>query len=129
VTTIREVYSRLAEAEKRGADVREAAMRLNDALELVREAEENVENRSALLSAARSIVEDVNSSIPVLIAEGGERLFWRNVVLAASIVSIAASCVAVYRLGPRVFWETWLRLRSRWIVEVVGRRDRGVVEG
>ena len=128
IRSIRDAYSKLVKAEERGADVRDAALKLQRALELVREAEEDPENREALLSEARSLVEQVESSIPTLIEEGERRIFWRNVTIASIIASIAILSLLAYYYGPRAFWSLWLRIRSRWVIEIigrdVGRRDR-----
>jgi len=128
IRSIRDAYSELVRAEERGADVRDAALKLQRALELVREAEEDPENREALLSEARCLVEQVESSIPILIEEGEKRIFWRNVTIASIIASIAILSFLTYYYGPRVFWSLWLRIRSRWMIEIIGRdvrrRDR-----
>ena len=56
IRSIRDTYSKLVKAEEKGADVRDAAMKLQKALKLVEEAEDNPENREALLSEARELV-------------------------------------------------------------------------
>ena len=124
VQSIRNVYSRLAEAERRGADVHDAALKLKKALELVSAAEENPEDREALLSKARELVQEVNSSIPLLIEEGERRIFWRNVMIVTAVSLVIAFSGLTYYYGPRVFWNAWLRIRSRWVIEVLERRRR-----
>ena len=122
--SIKNVYSRLAEAEKAGADVHDAALKLEKALERARQARENPENGSLLLAEAEKLVNEVNSSIPLLIETGQKRIFWRNVEIASAASLIAVSVFFTYYYGPRIFWGTWLRIRSRWIVEVSGRSGR-----
>jgi len=124
IKSVRKVYSRLAEAEKKGADVREAALKLQKALELIREAEEDPDKREVLLSKASTLIDEVNSSIPELIEEGERRIFWRNVMIGSTASLIIVAAVLVYRFGPKIFWETWLRIRSEWIVEVLEKRER-----
>ena len=122
--SIREVYSKLANAEEKGADVSEVAHKLEKALELVRAAQENPEDREVLLAEAMKIVDEVNSSIPLLIKEGEQRIFWRNVTIAFSASLVVALAALTYYYGPRLFWESWLKLRSHWIVEVLEKRGR-----
>ncbi len=129
VRSIREVYSKLVEAEKKGADVREAALKLERALELVRAAEENPDKRDVLLSEARRLVDEVNSSIPSLIEKGEREAFLRNVVIASAISLVTVSAGITYYYGPRVFWGIWLKLRSRWIVEVLKEHEKEVKKG
>ena len=119
--SIRDTYSKLVKAEERGADVRDAAMKLEKALELVKEAEEHPEKRDALLSEARKLVEEVESSIPILIENGERRIFWRNLTIAFAVVMIALSALLTYYYGPRIFWTLWLRIRSHWIMEIIER--------
>ena len=119
--SIRDTYSKLVKAEERGADVRDAAMKLEKALELVKEAEEHPEKRNALLSEARKLVEEVESSIPILIENGERRIFWRNLTIAFAVVMIALSALLTYYYGPRIFWTLWLRIRSHWIMEIIER--------
>lgn len=116
---VREIYSKLVDAEEKGADVREAALKLNRALQLIREARNDPENKSALLSEARALIEDVNANIPLLIREGENALLWRNVTMSSAVALIVVISVLAYRFGPRIFWEAWLKLRPKWIVEVV----------
>ena len=125
IKSVRKVYSRLADAEKRGADVREAALKLQKALELIREAEENPGEREALLSRASMLIDEVNSSIPSLIEKGERRILWRNAMIGSTASLIVVAAVLVYRFGPKIFWEIWLRIRSEWVVEVLERRGRG----
>jgi len=126
--SVREVYFRLAEAEKRGADVRDAALKLEKALELIRAAKENPEKRDDFIREARELIEEVNASIPKLIQEGEARIFWKNVAFASAASILVASIVLIYHYGPRIFWGTWLKMRSKWIVEVLERRRKKEVD-
>jgi len=125
ISSIRDTYSKLVKAEEKGADVRDAAMKLQKALKLVEEAEENPENRETLLSEARELVGEVRSSIPILIEEGEKKIFWRNIAIASTVAMIAILSFLTYYYGPRVFWTLWLKIRSRWVIEIIerGRKD------
>jgi len=123
--SIKEIYSRLVEAEKRGADVQDAALKLNKALELIRAAEENPDKSDILLSEARKLINEVNSSIPLLIERGEKEVFLRKVTIVSTISAVIASASLTYYYGPRLFWGIWLKLRSRWIVKVLGKYEKG----
>lgn len=125
VELARDVYSKLVDAEKKGADVRETALKLNRALQLIREAENDPEKKDILLSEARALIEDVNSSIPLLIREGERETFWKNVTIGSTGIITVVASVLTYLFGPRIFWEIWLKIRSRWIIEVASSRKKG----
>lgn len=119
VDRIREVYLKLADAEESGADVRGAALKLNKALELVRRAEEGLGDRDLLLSQAGRIVGEVESEIPMLIADGPTRAFWNTASIVIGVVSLGAVVGYVYLYGSKIFWRTWLKLRRGWKVKVL----------
>jgi len=96
-------------------------MKLQKALKLVEEVGENHENREALLSEARELVEEVRSSIAILIEEGERKIFWRNVAIASIVAMIAILSFLAYYYGPRVFWTLWLKIRTRCVIEIIER--------
>lgn len=63
---LEQVFIRLREAESLGAEVKEEASMLNEALNLIRLAEFNSSVRDESLGRALSIINQVNSSIPQL---------------------------------------------------------------
>ena len=116
---IRLVYSRLREAEGRGADVKEAALKLNDALTLIREAasEPDASKREKNLSRALTIIGEVEASIDRLIEEGEARSRMRTATLAISTSLIGLASIMAYIYAPRAFWSLWLRARRDWRVK------------
>ncbi len=118
---IRRVYLELACAEKEGADVGEAVAKLDEALQLVIQAE-NVDDpaeKSKLLSRAEVLVDEVESSIPELIEAGRAAAQLRFMINVASIMSLIVVAVLVYFYGPRGLWGLWLRCRGDWRVKRV----------
>jgi hypothetical protein len=117
---VRQVYAELVKAEEEGADVAEAVYKLNEALQLIREAEETTNQtlKVELLSKAEALIDEVEASIPKLIEEG--RIATRNrlIINAATAVSLVVAAILIYIYGPKLIWKTWIRLRKDWIVVV-----------
>lgn len=111
------VFMRLREAESLGADVRDEALMLNEALNLIRIAESNSSVRDEYLDRAVSIISDVNNSIPRLIENGYYRVRMNQLFTATTLISILVLCVLIYLYGSRVLWGLWLRARGKWMVE------------
>ena len=118
ITLLREVYSKLVEAEKAGADISNASQQLNKALTLIKSLEEGQMSREEILQQAISIIKEVDSMIPTLIEEGRKAAFFRNFYTGLTIASIISLIVLAYLLTPRIFWNLWIRARKNWIVKV-----------
>ena len=114
-------YLKLLEAERQGANVTDAALKLNKALTLLRLAETNPAERQTYLKDAGDLTKQVYAQIPTLIAEGRERTLWRNLAIALSTICLAGVGVFVYAYWPKIFWNLWIRLRKDWIVKTVPR--------
>lgn len=113
---LKQVFTRLREAESLGAEVGDEASMLNEALNLIRLAESNSSVRDESLNKALSIINQVNNSIPQLVEEGASKARMNQIILAATISSILAVCVLTYFYGPRALWGLWLRARGGWRV-------------
>ncbi len=107
---IGEVFLLLTSAEARGANVTAAAISLNHALELVNA------GGAADLTQAASIIHQVNSSIPSLVAEGEAALYWGTTGLATTLVVLGIAGVLVYFFMPRLVWRLWMRTKKDWRV-------------
>jgi len=118
ITLLREVYSKLVEAEKAGADISNASQQLNKALILIKSLDEGQENKEEALQQAILIIKEVDSMIPMLIEEGRKATFFKNFYTGLAIASIISSIVLAYLLTPRIFWSLWIRARKHWIVKV-----------
>jgi len=118
ITLLREVYSKLVEAEKAGADISNASQQLNKALTLIKSLEEGQMSREEILQQAISIIKEVDSMIPTLIEEGRKATFFRNFYTGLTIASIISLIVLAYLFTPRIFWNLWIRARKNWIVKV-----------
>ncbi|MEM2193577.1 MAG: hypothetical protein QW803_03855 [Candidatus Methanomethylicia archaeon] len=108
------VFLRLREAEGLGANVRDEALMLNEALNLIRLAESNSSTES--LSKALSIINMVNNSIPKLVEEGLFRARMNQIILATTISLTIIASILIYFYGPRVLWSLWIRARGNWRV-------------
>lgn len=115
---VRTVYSSLREAELKGADVEEAASKLDEALELLREVEGvGTLEREKSISRVMSMAGEVESSIGRLVEEGESRNRWRIITLSSSAALAALSSILTYLYAPRIFWGLWLRARRDWRVK------------
>ena len=121
---LREVYSKLAEAEMAGADIRNASQQLNKALTLIKSVDENPQDKEKLLQEALTIIRDVDSMVPTLIDEGRRTAFTRNIYNALTITSILSLIVLSYILTPRIFWGLWLKARKNWLIKIVDKGSR-----
>lgn len=125
ITLLREVYSKLIEAEMAGADIRNASQQLNKALTIIKSVDEDPGDGERLLQEAITIIRDVDSMIPTLIDDGRKATFLRNLYMALTASSIASSIVLAYFFIPRIFWGFWLKARKHWIVRVTDKSGRG----
>jgi len=123
IALLREVYSKLAEAEMAGADIRDASQQLNKALTLIKSIDENPLDKEKLLQEALTIIRDVDSMIPTLIDEGRRAAFSKNIYTALTISSIASLIISSYIFTPRIFWSLWLKARKNWLIKIVA--DKG----
>ena len=118
ISLLREVYSKLIEAEKAGADISNASQLLNKALTLIKSPDESRKNREESLQQAISMIREVDSMVPTLIEEGRRAAFLKNFYTGLTITSIISSILLAYFFTPRIFWKLWVRARKHWIVKV-----------
>jgi len=112
-------YIKLVDAEQKGANVTEAANRLNEALRMVNQANEsrNQTQRSILLSRAEQMINQVDASIPDLITKGQDEANNRLTLSAGTSLVLIIGGLLAYFYGPSIFWELWLRARGDWKVK------------
>ena len=119
-----EAYAAVVDAEASGGNVTDLVNRLNEAIELIRLAENtsDSEEASVLIEQAISIADGVLSEVGEVKEEG---LALRRFHLFLSVFSISlifVSCVLVYFYGPKVFWGLWVRIKGNWRVKSSGSR-------
>lgn len=105
-----EVFALLSSAEGAGANVDAAAASLNQALALIDSGTEQD------LLAAEELIQQVNSSIPGLVAEGESAQWAGTAGLAATLAALAVAAALVYFFMPRLVWRLWSRGRRDWRV-------------
>ncbi len=123
IRLLREVYSKLVEAEGSGADILNASLQLDKALKLIKQAEEDPRNSDRLISEAITLISNVDSMIPTLIEEGGRKTFFKNLYVFSAVSATLSSIILSYILSPRIFWSLWLRAKSRWLVKIMDEKD------
>ncbi len=107
---VNRVFTLLEAAEAKGANVTGAALSLNHALELISA------GGAPELSQAASIVQQVNSSIPGLVAEGDSARYWGTAGLAATLAVLGIAGVLVFLFMPKLVWRLWVRSKKGWRV-------------
>ena len=101
---VREVYIELADAERKGANVTQAASKLNEALGKIDEADGsgNQTQSSVLLSEAERITNEVEASIPELVAAGESEARIRLISVAVTFLALVVAGLLTYVFGGRV---------------------------
>lgn len=115
---IREVYGKLVDAEAKGADVDEEALKLDKALQLIIKAQKSVNSteRNEMLAEAEMLIDEVEDSIPKLIMKGEAKARFRLIYTAVALSSMVAASILLYVYGPRILWKLWIRARRDWKV-------------
>jgi len=120
---ILKIYSRLVEAERRGADVSNHAELLLKALEMLSEVEGSKGGVSGdVASNISTILSKIEDEIPALEASGEAAARLKPIVNVTAGAGIAVSIAITYLYMPRLISSLWLRLRRDWLVRVVDRR-------
>nr|MDO8043346.1 DUF1616 domain-containing protein [Candidatus Baldrarchaeota archaeon] len=119
-----DAYAAVVDAEASGGNVTDLVNRLNEAIELIRLAENtsDSEEASVFVEQAVSIADDVLSEIGEVKEEG---LALRRFHLFLSVFSISllvVSGVLIYFYGPKVFWGLWVRIKGNWKVKSSGSK-------
>lgn len=102
-----QTFLALQSAESRGANVTSAAIALNQALELL---------ERGSVDEARSIISEVNATIPRLAAEGEQSRLAGQVALYSFLASLAVIGALSYFYLPRLIWRSWVRAKGGWEV-------------
>ncbi|MDD1776130.1 MAG: hypothetical protein LUP94_02125 [Candidatus Methanomethylicus sp.] len=112
---VQSTFAQVLSAEQDGANVTNAAAKLNTALGLIENAAtESGTVRDEMLASAESILAEVSASIPALKSEGEQALFWGNVTLLSEIALTAMGLIFAYILVPLIYWRLWLRSKRDW---------------
>ena len=101
---VREVYIELADAERKGANVTQAASKLNEALGKIDEADVlgNQTQSAVLLGQAEWITNEVEASIPGLVAVGESAARNRFILVAATSLALVLGGLLAYVFGGKV---------------------------
>ena len=118
--SLSQVFAEVVRAEMEGANVTELAAKLNQALQLVREAEAVGGPESAeLLREAEDLIQEVNASIPGLLEEAEAEARRRLILTGVGVAALVVGGVLAYVYLPRLVWLAWLRARRGWKVRRV----------
>jgi len=124
-TTVADAFVAVADAESSGGDVGGLVDRLNEALALIAQGESversDPEKAQKLYQQAEDIASQVTLQASSARDAGIVAQRNRMVLLAVELIGLAIAGFAVYRFGPRLFWNLWLHTHSGWRVR---RHDR-----
>lgn len=113
--TIIEGYNAITEADKAGADTTQFIEQLNTALNLTSQAKQlqtnNPQDAETLVNQAIIIAQNVTQQATIAQQNAANSLPLLAIATAAALV-IAG--VAIYFVGPRLFWRVWFNLRKNY---------------
>ena len=111
-------YKALVNAYNSGVDTSKLVDQLNQAINLTSQAQaiinSNPQQALALATQAQAIAQNVTAQASAAQQEAGLSL--RPVIVAVSVVALLIGGCLVYFYGPRLFWQTWLKLRKNYRV-------------
>lgn len=107
---IAEAYEAVLKAYESGGNVTGLVDRLNYALKLIAEAEENGD--TGLLDRAGAVVDSVLEDSTKVEEEGLKARNDMYILYGSVLASIAVLAMLAYFYGPRLFWRLWVRLRA-----------------
>jgi hypothetical protein len=104
------------QAESRGGNVAGLTASLNQAVQLLQQAEQTSSPSQAatFLAQASSIAGNVTAEAPAVGAQGAAAVQNGLIITGVEVAAIAAACVLVYLYLPRLFWRLWERTHSDW---------------
>ncbi|MCP8306168.1 MAG: hypothetical protein H3Z49_03565 [archaeon] len=109
------------EADLAGGDVNHLVDRLNEALDLITEgdlmASSNPSMAQELYQQAEEMANQVILEAPLMKEEGILAQQNSNVMLGVELAILAILGFIIYRFGPRLLWNLWLRAHREWKVE------------
>ena len=123
-----EAYAAIVDAEASGGNVTSLVNRINEAIDLVENAEkiseDNPEQAAALAEKAINIANEVLDEVGTVKEEGLALKRFHLFLGISSGVLFVLSGFLIYFYGPRVFWGLWVRIKGNWRVRKSSRRPR-----
>ncbi len=110
---VRELYREIAAWEKKGANLTDLVLKLNEALSIIQGINSS-QPAEIRIEKAEEIINEVRKELPI----EAERSIQSNKVkqmmsLAAIVTSVFLGVIAYFYL-PRLFWRLWVRARWDW---------------
>jgi hypothetical protein len=119
---VMEAFTLVQEADLAGGDVSHLVSKLNEALDLISQADSiassNPNQAQELYHQAEDIANQVILEAPLVKEEGIIAKQNSNIMLAVELTILAILGFIVYRFGPRLLWKLWLRAHKDWKVKI-----------
>jgi hypothetical protein len=119
---VMEAFTLVQEADLAGGDVNHLVNKLNEALDLISQADSiassNPNQAQELYHQAEDIANQVILEAPLVKEEGIIAKQNSNIMLAVELTILAILGFIVYRFGPRLLWKLWLRAHKDWKVKI-----------
>ena len=103
-----QIYKRVYRLGREGINVTNIVRDLNMVLAYVREGD---------LDRAGRLLNDIDARVSDLEARSGDIIFWMNVRKYSTAAALISLPILAYIFIPRIYLETWYRLRRRWRVK------------
>ena len=121
-----EAYAAVVDTEASGGNVTGLVERINEAIDLVRKAENisdtDPEQAAVLAERAINIANEVLDEAGVVKEEGLALKRFQLFLEISSGILFVFSGFLVYFYGPRVFWRIWVKIKGDWRVRSGGKR-------
>lgn len=117
-----EAFSSVQEADNAGGDVSHLVNMLNEALDLISQADSiassNPTQAQELYQQAEDIANQVLLEAPLVREEGILAQRNRNIMLEIELAILATLGFILYKFGPKLLWRLWLRAHKDWEVRI-----------
>ena len=114
-------FTSVQEADIAGGDVDHLVSELNGALELIAEgdliASTNLSEAQELYQQAEDIADWVILEAPIIKEEGILAQQNSNIILGIELIILVAFGLIIYKFGPKLLWDFWLRTHREWKVK------------
>ena len=110
-----EAFEAAAEAERVGGNVSSLVVELNEAVSLLESGEAS--GNETLISEAIMKAERVVDLAPQVGREGAAAAQARTYQTIAFVGVLIVLALVVWRYGPRLFWDLWIRSKRDWVVK------------
>ena len=125
---INNAYNTLTDAYKAGADINPLIEQLNLAINLTQQAQQltpsNSQQAETLANQALSIAQNVTQQAKTAQQSAANTL---PIFAVATAVSFILAGVAIYFIGPKIYWKLWFKLRKNYRLNVKANGNKNAL--